>query len=91
MGTYRTQPRVQVLRGTLHWPTDSKTDWPVEGKSDGNLQDSAPPSPGVEGGPYTGRLTVRQTDQWKESPMGKYRTQPPSPGVEGHLKLTDRQ
>jgi len=42
MGKYRTQPpRVHVLRGTFHWPTDSKTDWLVEGKSDGNLQDSA--------------------------------------------------
>ena len=35
-------PRVQVLKGTLHWPTDSKTDWSVEGKSDGKIQDSAP-------------------------------------------------
>ena len=36
------KPQVHVLRGTLHWLTDSKTDWSVEGKSDGNLQDSAP-------------------------------------------------
>jgi hypothetical protein len=83
-------PRVQVLRGTLHWPTDSKTDWPVERKSDGKIQDSVPESRCCEA-PYTGRRTVRQTGQWKDSRMGKYRTQPPSPGVERHLTLADRQ
>jgi len=44
MVSTRLSPPVQVLRGTFHWPTDSKTDWPVEGKSDGKIQDSAPES-----------------------------------------------
>jgi hypothetical protein len=38
------RPQVQVLKGTLHRPTDSKTDWLVEVKLDLNLQDATPES-----------------------------------------------